>query len=83
MVKENRRRHEIGAFIVRHPLEYAPMKTICVASGKFSNFSKLDYSKKKPHYKSPRTNQAACAEGIKTVYYSPHTKSDELMIRGM
>jgi len=59
MVKENGRRHKIGAFIVRHLLEYAPMKTICVASGKFGNFRKLDYSKKNRITKATERIRAA------------------------
>jgi predicted DCC family thiol-disulfide oxidoreductase YuxK/N-acetylglutamate synthase-like GNAT family acetyltransferase len=80
-VEENARRHEIGAFVVRHLLDYAPMKTIYVASDKPGYFRKLNYSKKERYRGSSKTIQATCADGTETVRHSPQTKNGELKIR--
>lgn len=59
-VKENSRGREIGPFIIRHLLEYAPMKTIYAASDKPGYFKKLGFTK----VKSSSQEQADRADGL-------------------
>ena len=47
VLKGAARRHEIGSFIVRHLLEYAPMKTIYAVSDRPGYFRKIGFSKAK------------------------------------
>lgn len=46
-IKGNARGREIGPFIIRHLLEYAPMKTIYAASDKPGFFKRLGFAKAK------------------------------------
>jgi N-acetylglutamate synthase-like GNAT family acetyltransferase len=43
-ISEDNRRRGIGASIVRHLMEYAPMKTVYVAEGKIGYFTKLGFT---------------------------------------
>lgn len=57
MVKENSRGREIGPFIIRHLLKYAPMKTIYAASDKPGYFKRLGFTKVKSSTQK-QTNRA-------------------------
>jgi N-acetylglutamate synthase-like GNAT family acetyltransferase len=62
VVKKYTKRDGIGAFIVRHLLEYAPMKTIYTASAKPGYFRKLGFAKIKVSSQKPadRTEKNWC-----------------------
>jgi len=82
-VTKNERRHGNNAFIVRHLLEFAPMKTIYVASGKSGHFRKIGYSKKKVPQKLKNDSDNLCGWGKNCFHQSPQAKKGDMMIRGM
>jgi N-acetylglutamate synthase-like GNAT family acetyltransferase len=60
MLSEDNRRRGIGASIVRHLMEYAPMKTVYVAEGKTGYFTRLGFTQAAKTAKTQTLGTGVC-----------------------